>query len=145
MLCWIQFSINNDYCHVSVCPPPLSSHTRTWFHLRTSSSTPARHQILITSRYLSTHLSSVKCPISFRHCWTQDSYSSSIAVNKTYHLPSPFVSESPSVTIMSDITIVPYKRSARRKKTFFVQKWPVKTVCDSYIRTLQHKAPKFLK
>ncbi len=54
-----------------------------------SSSTPARHQILITTRYLSTHLTSVKCPILFQHCWTQASYSSSIAVIKQtiYHLP----------------------------------------------------------
>ncbi len=63
-----------------------------------SSITPARHQILITTRYLSAHLTSVNCPISFRYCWTQASYSSFICVIKDHHLSSPFVSESPSVT-----------------------------------------------
>ncbi len=63
-----------------------------------SSSTPAHHQILITTRYLNTHLTSVKCPISCRHSWTQDSCSSFIAVNKHHHFPSSFVYESPSVT-----------------------------------------------
>ncbi len=65
-----------------------------------SSITPARHQILITTCYLSAHLTSVNCPISFRYGWTQASYSSFISIIKDHHLSSPFVSESPSVTVI---------------------------------------------